>query len=146
MTDGAGKGIRTSIRAGAHAHRGAGGRADRMLSAEVRLFERGVPTHRGILHEAGPPEPWIIAMDETPNRATVLDDRSRWGVELLCSDLKSRSFDLEATPLRDPARLDRLLLIMALAWYWCVWTGLENARVHPPALEKKPTHNPVNSN
>ena len=103
---------------------------------EVRLFERGVPTHRGILHEAGSPELWIIAMDETPNRATVLDDPSRWGVELLCSDLKSRGFDLEATPLRDPACLDRLLLLMALAWYWCVWTGLENARVHPPAFEK----------
>ncbi len=29
----------------------------------VRLFEQGVMTNLGILHEAGHPEPWIIAMD-----------------------------------------------------------------------------------
>jgi len=114
----------------------AAGQTERYL-ANVRLFNHGVPTNLGILHEAGHPEPWIIAMDETPNRATVLDYHSRWGVEPLFSDVKSRGFDLEATQLRDPDRLDRLLLIMALALYWCVWTGLEDARDHPTALEKK---------
>jgi len=94
----------------------AAGQTERYLR-DVRLFDHGVPTHLGILHEAGHLEPWIIAMDEIPNRATVRDDHSRWGVEPLFSDLKSRGFDLEATQLRDPERLDRLLLIMALALY-----------------------------
>lgn len=109
----------------------------------VRLFNRGIQTHLGILHEAGHPEPWIIALNDIPNRATVLDYHSRWAIEPLFSDLKSRGFDLEATQLRDPQRLDRLLLIMALALYWCVWTGLEDAQTHPTALEKKPTPNPI---
>lgn len=122
----------------------AAGQTERYLR-DVRLFDRGVPTHLGILHEAGHPEPWIIAMDEIPNRATVLDYHSRWGVEPLFSDLKSRGFDLEATQLRDPERLDRLLLIMALALYWCVWTGLEDAHDYPTALEKKPTRNPTST-
>ncbi len=103
---------------------------------DVRLFNHGVPTYLGILHEARHPEPWIIAMDEIPNRATVPDYRSRWSIEPLFSDLKSRGFDLEATQLRDPKRLDRLLLIMALALYWCVWTDWEDARDHPTPLEK----------
>ncbi len=69
---------------------------------DVRLFNHGVPTNLGILHEAGHPEPWIIAMDETPNRATVLDYHRRWGVEPLFSDVKSRGFDLEATQTWKP--------------------------------------------
>lgn len=109
----------------------------------VRLFASGVPTNLGILHEAGHDEPWIIAMNETPTRATVRDYGSRWGIEPLFSDLKSRGFHLEATHLHAPDRLDRLLLIMALALYWCVWTGLEDARDHPTALEKKPTGKPI---
>lgn len=74
----------------------AAGQTERYLR-DVRLFDRGVPTHLGILHEAGHLEPWIIAMDETPQRATVRDYHSRWSVEPLFSDVKSRGFDLEAT-------------------------------------------------
>ncbi|MBK8538305.1 MAG: hypothetical protein IPL59_26405 [Candidatus Competibacteraceae bacterium] len=55
------------------------------------------------------------------------------------SDFKSRGFDLEATPLRAPDRLDRLLLIMALAMHGCVRAGQEDARDHPTPLEKTPT-------
>jgi hypothetical protein len=40
---------------------------------QARLFESGVPTPIGVLHEAGHAEPWIIAMDGLPTRARVLD-------------------------------------------------------------------------
>jgi hypothetical protein len=53
------------------------------------------------------------------------------------SDFKSRGFRLEDTQLRAPDRLDRLLVIMALAMYWCVRVGQEEARHHPTPLEKK---------
>ena len=46
--------------------------------------------------------------------AAVRDDGSRWGIDLLFSDYKSCGFDLEATHLRAPERLDRLPLSMAL--------------------------------
>ena len=35
---------------------------------DVRLFNCGVPTNLGILHEAGHEEPWIIAMDCQPTK------------------------------------------------------------------------------
>ena len=114
----------------------AAGYTERYLP-EVRLFNPGIPTHLGILHEAGHPEPWIIAMNDPPNRATVRDYGSRWGIEPLFSDYKSRGFDLEATQLRAPDRLDRLLVIMALALHWCIRVGQEDACHHPTALEKK---------
>jgi len=104
---------------------------------DVRLFVSEVPTNLGILHEAGHKDPWIIAMNCPPTKATVRDYGSRWGIEPTFSDFKSRGFQLEATQLQAPDRLDRLLLIMALAMHWCVRAGQEEARHHPTPLEKK---------
>jgi hypothetical protein len=128
----------------------AAGQTERYLR-DVRLFNHGVPTNLGILHEPGHPEPWIIAMNDPPNRATVRDYGSRWGIEPMFSDFKSRGFQLGDTHLRAPDRLDRLLLLMALAMHWCVRVGQEEARDHPTPLEKKlknkriPTIGPLKS-
>lgn len=103
----------------------------------VRRFAPGVMTHLGIRHEAGHPEPWIIAMDGVPTRATVLDYAARWAIEPLFSDFKGRGFALGDSQLEHADRLERLLLIMALALYWCVHVGQEDARHRPPPLEKK---------
>jgi hypothetical protein len=120
----------------------AAGHAERYLR-DVRLFNHGVPTNLGILQEPGHPEPWIIALNDPPNRATVRDYGSRWGIEPMFSDFKSRGFQLEATQLRAPDRLDRLLVIMALAMHWCVRVGQEEAREHPTSLEKKLKRKPI---
>lgn len=119
----------------------AAGHTERYLP-DVRLFNHAVPTNLGILHEPGHKEPWIIAMDNAPHRATVRDYGSRWSIEPLFSDYKSRGFDLEATQLRAPDRLDRLLLIMALALHWCVRVGQEDACDHPTPLEQKTQDQP----
>lgn len=115
---------------------------ERYLSG-VRLFAQGVPTHLGILHETGHPEPWIIAMDCTPTRATVLDYGARWGIEPMLSDFKGRGFELAESQLEHPERLERLILIMALAMYWCVGIGRDEAMNHPTPLEKKPGRRPI---
>jgi len=43
---------------------------------------------------------------------------------------------LEDKQLRAPDRLDRWVCIMALAMYWCVRGGREEAYDHPTPLEK----------
>mgnify|MGYP003588215622 CR=1 FL=1 len=113
----------------------AAGQTERYLP-NVRLFNHGVPTNLAIWHEGGPPEPWMIAMNDSPNRATVRDYACRWGIEPMFADFKSRGFPLEDTQLRAADRLDRLLVIMALAMYWCGRVGQEEARDHPTPLEK----------
>ena len=75
-------------------------------------------------------------MNDPPNRATVRDYACRWGIEPLFSDLKSRGFQIQDTQLQAADRLDRLLLIMALALHWCVQAGQDDARDHPTPLEK----------
>lgn len=110
----------------------------------VRLFGVGeVMTHIGIVHEEGHPEPWIIAMDCTPTRSAILDYGSRWAIEPTFSDFKSRGFQLEDSQLKHPARLERLILIMALAMHWCVRIGLNDAVQRPTPLEKKPKSKPT---
>jgi hypothetical protein len=103
----------------------------------VRLFAEGVSTNLGILHEAGHEEPWIIAMECAPTRAAVLDYGARWAIEPTFSDFKSRGFDLEDSHLEHADRLERLILIMSLAMYWCVRIGRDDAFQRPTPLEKK---------
>jgi hypothetical protein len=109
----------------------------------VRLFTGGVPTNLGILHEAGHEAPWIIAMDCQPTQAAVRDYGARWAIEPLFSDFKSRGFQLEDSQLRAPERLDRLILIMTLAMYWCVRVGRHDALYNPTPVEKKPRPSPI---
>ena len=109
----------------------------------VRLFAQGVMTNLGILHEAGHPEPWIIAMDCAPTRAAVLDYAARWAIEPMFSDFKGRGFELEDSQLEHADRLERLLLVMSLAMHWCVRVGRDDARDNPTPLEKKRTRKAI---
>lgn len=103
----------------------------------AHLFDSGVHTHIGVLHEPGHKEAWIIAMDCLPTEATIRDYGSRWAIEPMFSDFKTRGFSLEDTHLEAPDRLARLMLIMALAMYWCVAAGQEDAINNPSLTEKK---------
>jgi hypothetical protein len=110
---------------------------------QVHLFTGGVPTNLGIWQDAGQDDPWIIAMECPPTRAAVRDYGARWAIEPTFSDYKSRGFQLEDTQLQAPDRLDRLILIMTLAMYWCVHVGRHDAQHQPTALEKKAKRKPT---
>lgn len=90
----------------------------------VRLGEKGPLINVGILHEAGHPEAWYIAMDAKPTMGRTLDYGLRWGIEALFSDLKTRGFSISKTQLKHVDRIERLLLILTVALYWAVSTGM----------------------
>src|SRR3954465_3079647 len=71
----------------------------------------------------------------------TLEYFQRWGSEPMFSDFKSRGFGIEETQLRYPDRLDRLILVMALALYVAVSTGQWDPVHHPPPSEKKAPRN-----
>src|SRR5687768_2726973 len=105
---------------------------------DVELTARRARTHIGIIHDPGHAEPWIIAMSEKPGYLPTLEYRQRWGIEPMFSDFKSRGFGIEDTQIRYANRLDRLILVMALALYWAVSTGRWDAVHHASPSEKKP--------
>ena len=102
----------------------------------VALTGQRVTTNIGIICDPGHAEPWIIAMSAKPGYLTTLDYAARWGIEPMFSDFKSRGFGLEQTHLRYPDRLSRLILVMSLALYWAVSTGMWDQANHPLPAEK----------
>lgn len=111
-------------------------RGDHMLS-DVELTTKRVRTNVAMVHEPGHPEPWIIALSEAPTIHRAFDYGLRWGIEAMFSDFKSRGFGIEDSHIRIPRRLDHLVLIMAIALYWAVSTGMWDAVNKPTTLEKK---------
>ena len=90
---------------------------------DAELYGTGVTTNIGVLHEEGHKEPWIIAMETKPSKYTVLDYGMRWGIEAMFSDFKTRGFGLAESQIKKPDRLERLILVLAIAMYWAVSTG-----------------------
>jgi hypothetical protein len=103
---------------------------------DIELTEKRVRTNVAMVHEAGHPEPWIIALSQAPSVHTACDDGLRWGIEAMFSDFKTRGFGLADSQIRLAGRLDRLILIMALALFWAVSTGLWDAVHRPTPAEK----------
>ena len=114
-------------------------RGERMLTG-VELTAKRVPTNIGMVHEDGHPEPWFIAMSDAPTTARTFDYGLRWGIEAMFSDFKSRGFGIEDSQLQRTDRMDRLILVMTLALYWAVSTGMwAAANAALPAEKKRPT-------
>lgn len=91
----------------------------------ARFNKTDINTNIGIIHEKGHPEPWIIAMDCKPSSYATLDYGMRWGIEPMFSDFKSKGFSITKTHLKHPDRIERLILILSIALYWAVSTGME---------------------
>jgi hypothetical protein len=85
-------------------------------------------TNIGMIWEKGHKEGWIIAMDAKPSKYKTLDYGMRWGIECMFSDLKSRGFDVTKTNLRHEDRIERLILLLTIAIYWAVSTGMQPAK------------------
>jgi len=112
-------------------------RGERMLTG-VELTSKRVPTNVAMVHEAGHPEPWIIALSEAPTVHRAFDYGLRWGIEAMFSDFKTRGFGLEDSHIQRTDRMDRLIMVMALALFWAVSTGMW-ASVHAAAPDEKKT-------
>lgn len=109
------------------------GKAAQMKLAAIEnaaFNETGVTTNIGILHEPGHKEPWIIAMDCKPSKYKVLDYGMRWGIEPMFSDFKSRGFCITKTQLQHSDRIERLILVLTIALYWAVSTGMKPKTNH----------------
>jgi hypothetical protein len=111
-------------------------RGDHML-CDIELTEKRARTNIAMLHEAGHPEPWIIAMSDAPSTYRALDYGMRWGIEAMFSDFKTRGFNLEDSQIQRTDRLDRLMLVLSLALYWAVSTGMWDRAENKTPAEKK---------
>ena len=94
---------------------------------DARFNNKQVTTNIGILWEKenGHKEPWFIAMECNPSKYRTLDYSMRWGIECMFSDFKSRGFSITKTHLKHTDRIERLILVLTIALYWAVSTGMK---------------------
>lgn len=104
---------------------------------KAELHGTGILTNIGILHEEGHKEPWIIAMDAAPSEYTVLDYGMRRSIEAMFSDFKTRGFGITQSHIKKPDRLERLILVLAIAMYWAVSTGANEEHHDAQRREKR---------
>ena len=71
-------------------------------------------THIACAWAVGSDEPWFIATNLPQPIRALKEYRRRFGCEELFSDLKKRGFNWGDTMIRDPKRVSRLLLALAL--------------------------------
>ena len=87
--------------------------------------------------------PWRRPGAAKPGYLTTLGYAARWGIEPMFSDFKSRGFGLEQTHIQYSDRLSRLILVMSLALYWAVSTGIWDQVNNPTPAEKRPERQPA---
>ena len=104
---------------------------------DAQFHKTSITTHIGILHEPGHSEPWMIAMDCKPSQYKILDHSMRWGIECLFSDFKSKGFSITKTQIKKPDRIERLILVLTIALYWAVSTGMKPHEKKRPGRPKK---------
>lgn len=49
----------------------------------------------------------------------------RWGIECMFSDFKSRGFSITKTHLQHEDRIERLILVLTVALFWAISTGMQ---------------------
>lgn len=64
-------------------------------------------------------------------KAALARYRRRWTIEILFGNLKTRGFDLEATHITDPEKLETLLVIMTIAATLAAKTGACASQIRP---------------
>jgi hypothetical protein len=98
-------------------------------------------TNIAVVHQEGHEYAWIIAMAKKPDAYKAFDYGMRWGIESMFSDFKTRGFGLEDSQMRYPERLERLILVMAIAMIWAVLSGMWHLDHYPLPYETRP-HKP----
>jgi hypothetical protein len=73
-------------------------------------------------------EPWILCSTRPGGAARVREDRRRARIEATFQDWKRRGFRLEQSRVTDADRLERLLLVVSLAYWWLLGLGRQLIR------------------
>lgn len=78
--------------------------------------------------DRGQAEPWVLASTRAGGAARAREYRRRAHAEATYADAKKRGWAIEASKVADPARFDRLLLALHLAYWWATQPGLRAIR------------------
>jgi len=77
----------------------------------------------------------IIISFNKPENAQE-DYQKRWQIEMCFKAMKSSGFDIEKTHLQDVQRIEKLILLVMIAFVWCYKTGIYLHQINPITVKK----------
>lgn len=88
-------------------------------AGDIRLWkEHEWKTSLTAVWEEGNKQAWFLLSDKGAGRKRIIEYRWRMRVESTFQDMKRRGWQWESTLVRHRARLDRLLLVLFLCFWW----------------------------
>ena len=77
----------------------------------------------------------IIVSFNEPEKAQQ-DYKQRWQIEMCFKAMKSSGFDIEQTHLQDIDRIEKLILLVMIAFVWCYKIGIHLHQIRPITIKK----------
>ncbi len=77
----------------------------------------------------------IIVSFNKPENAQE-DYQKRWQIEMCFKAMKSSGFDIEKTHLQDSQRIEKLILLIMIAFVWCYKVGIHLNQIKPITIKK----------
>jgi len=77
----------------------------------------------------------IIVSFNKPENAQH-DYKKRWQIEMCFKAMKSSGFDIEKTHLQDIDRIEKLMLLVMIAFVWCYKIGIYLHKIKPITIKK----------
>lgn len=77
----------------------------------------------------------IIVSFNKPENAKQ-DYKQRWQIEMCFKAMKSSGFDIEKTHLQDIQRIEKLVLLVMIAFVWCYKAGIYLHKICPIQIKK----------
>jgi hypothetical protein len=83
-----------------------------------------VQTHFVLWHEKAFKDPVYLLTNQEIGQMAIGYYRKRFKIETLFKDFKSEGFNLHKSKMTDPERLNRLIIVCALAYLWLIGMGI----------------------
>lgn len=77
----------------------------------------------------------IIVSFNKPEKAKEYYQK-RWQIEMCFKAMKSSGFDIEKTHLQDHKRIEKLILLIMIAFVWCYKIGIYLHQIKPIKIKK----------
>ncbi len=110
-----------------------------ILTHRLEAQEPDRPAVIAWLSEPLPPDGTTRAMLGIGRALSPARFPARWVMQLeaMFSDFKTRGFGIAQSQIKKPDRLERLILVMAIAMYWAVSTGAADEQIVAESGEKR---------
>ena len=88
------------------------------------------------LHPKNGKQDFLIIVSFNKPEKAFEDYKKRWQIEMCFKAMKSSGFDIENTHLKDIKRIEKLILLVMLAFVWCYKVGIYLNQICPIKLKK----------